>query len=188
MPPPGLCGCVSDDCFQCAFLSPFCLWLSPFCSVPGCPCLSCVRRYVPVAPAPPHRGGPFLFRVLSLTLVCVMLRSVAAIHLIHVALDALGSASCTVWSRARSRLQPRGTETQPGPQPPALRLTRHACSQVLGPPGVEWLPRPMGVLGAQAQGRLGVGTGAWCREPAARGQRKAWLPPTAPLRQVLAVG
>lgn len=43
---------IFDEWFKCAFLLfSFCLWLPPFCSVTGCPCLFCVRRYVPGAPA-----------------------------------------------------------------------------------------------------------------------------------------
>lgn len=76
---------ISDEWFKCAFLFPFCLWLPPFCSVTGCPCLSCVRRYVPsgspLAAHPSQSLSPFM---------CVRLRLVAAIHLTHIALDLLG--------------------------------------------------------------------------------------------------
>uniref|UniRef100_A0A4X1TW65 Cytohesin 3 n=2 Tax=Sus scrofa TaxID=9823 RepID=A0A4X1TW65_PIG len=44
----GLVWLIFDAWFKCAFLLfSFCLWLPPFCSVTGCPCLFCVRRYVP---------------------------------------------------------------------------------------------------------------------------------------------
>lgn len=84
----GLVWLIFAEWFKCAFLLfSFCLWLPPFCSVTGCPCLSCVRRYVPSGFPP----SPAAHSSLSLSpFMCVRLRFVAAIHLTHVALDLSG--------------------------------------------------------------------------------------------------
>lgn len=61
---------IFHACFKCAFLLfSFCLWLPPFCSVTGCPCLFCGRRYVPSGFLPfPSRS--FLSRSLSPAGLC----------------------------------------------------------------------------------------------------------------------
>lgn len=111
----GLVWLIFDEWFKCAFLLfSFCLWLPPFCSVTGCPCLSCVRRYVPGA----LPSCSFLSRSLS-PFMCVRLRCVAAIHLTRVALDLLGELPV-----GRSECDSLTRAGRSGQVPAFLRLDR----------------------------------------------------------------